>query len=368
MAFTQGISQARSEAYFRVDALIAPIREGSYRDAKTLGMAKAGDTYAIHARMKGWVQIRLSDQATGWIPETAGHTTQDSGEHPFPLGWVLGSLLGIVVGALAAFAILRWLQAWRSRQEFAKLMTLARAKRGKRLLAILPEWPDVVQVLSGDAKPMSGLLTEWGYTLQLIQAPEGILSKGRHFRPNALIVHSALAPQVEKLLAQDAALSNTPVIYLGEKPPRLSDGHGVRLHWIRGANDKSLSETLNAALKLSPKTIRHGVRTEGMRGELSGGGLWEVLHFLAVMRKSGTLTVETAKLKGEIRLAKGEILFAGMGDLADDEAVLHMLDLNQGRFAFTEMRGTSPGKGINTEKLLLNWARQRDEIEDGAGN
>lgn len=358
---------AASETFFVLRNVVTPVRDGVNRQAATLGFARSGETYSVLSQTGEWVQIRFSDDKPGWLPRNSGTLTDQDGSKPSVLPFVFGGLLGLALGGLVAMAFAHWLENRRQRHVTEKLLLEAQSRRGKRILAVLHDWPEVGQTLDGDSRPMLSLLKEWGYTVVTVDGPENILGKVRHAQPNILMAMSKDAARVESVLAKDAALANTPVIYLGEKPPRLSEGFGVRLHWMLGGNDKALSEVLRTALRRSPKTIRHGVRTEGMRGELVGGGLWEILHFLSALRKSGSLKVETVNLKGEIHLARGEILFARMGDLADAEAVEGMLNLEEGRFAFFETRGPAQGKGINTEKLLLDWAKHRDEVNDGFG-
>ncbi len=358
---------AANEKFFVLQNVVTPVQNGMNRQAATLGFARSGETYAVLSQEGQWVQIKFSEGKTGWLPMNSGKMTDQDGSRSSVLPVIFGGLLGLAMGGLIAMAIARWMETRRQRQAAEKLLFEAQSRRGKRILAVLHDWPEVGQTLDGDSRPMLSLLKEWGYTVVTVSTPENVLAKVRNAQPNILMALSKDAARIESAIAKDAALTNTPVIYLGEKPPRLTEGFGVRLHWMLGGNDKALSEVLGAALRRSPKTIRHGVRTEGMRGELVGGGLWEILHFLAALRKSGNLKVETVNLKGEVHLARGDILFARMGDLADAEAVEGMLNIEEGQFAFFETRGPSQGKGLNTEKLLLDWAKHRDEINDGHG-
>jgi hypothetical protein len=355
------------KAFFKIQSVVVPVQTGLQRDAANIGFARAGETYSVVTQYQGWTQIQFKPELRGWVPESSGqYVSSDTSYLPMLL-LLLGVLVGLMMGGFLTLVVIRWQKNRQSSLELAAMLRTAQSRRGKRILAVLPSWPSVHQILGGDSRPMDSLLQEWGYTLFQIQSTEEVLAQARQFVPNILMALSTDAKKLELVLGRSATLANTPVVYLGAKPPRLTEGNGIRLHWMLAGNDKALSETLTAALRRSPKTIRHSVRSEGIRGELDGGGLWEVLHFLAIMRKTGKLSIETANLIGEIRLMKGDILFARMGDLSDAEAVSGMLNLDAGKFAFVESKGVPHGKGMSTEKLLLDWAKRRDEIHDGTG-
>jgi Domain of unknown function (DUF4388) len=367
LAYPAPAAEGPPQPFFKVESVVVPVQLGLQRDAANIGFARSGETFPALSSYKGWAHIQFSPDLTGWVPEASGRYIPSNGSIVPILPILFGGFLGLLIGGFITLALIRWRQNRRTSRELASLLQQAQSRRGKRILAILPSWPEVSQVLDGDTRPMPNLLREWGYSLSHITSTEEVLSQARQFQPNILMALSKDARRLEEILSQDATLANTPVVYLGEKPPRLTEGNGIRLHWMLAGNDKALSETLTMALRRSPKTIRHGVRSEGIRGELDGGGLWEVLHFLAVLRKTGKLQIETANLNGEIRLLKGDILFARMGDLSDAEAVSGLLNLDEGKFAFFESKAAQQGKGMNTEKLLLDWAKQRDEIHDGPG-
>ncbi|MBX3469056.1 MAG: FHA domain-containing protein [Planctomycetes bacterium] len=101
-----------------------------------------------------------------------------------------------------------------------------------------------------------------------------------------------------------------------------------------------------------------------MTGKLQEVPLAEVLQGIEFNQKTGTLTVSADRQQGVLVVAEGEPQFARWGDLTGDEAVLRMLTLVRGRFAFVgeaepgerTMRSTLTG-------LLLEASRRIDEGE-----
>ncbi len=124
-------------------------------------------------------------------------------------------------------------------------------------------------------------------------------------------------------------------------------------------DEKSETKTnleLTSVSRLSPLAA--------MTGKLQEVPLAEVLQGIEFNKKTGTLTVVADKQQGLLVVDEGEPLFARWGDLTDDEAVLRMLTLIKGRFAFVgELEpGERSMKGSLTG-LLLEASRRIDEGE-----
>lgn len=101
-----------------------------------------------------------------------------------------------------------------------------------------------------------------------------------------------------------------------------------------------------------------------MTGKLQEVPLAEVIQGIAFNQKTGTLTVVSEKQQGLLVVEEGEPLFARWGDLRDDEAVLRMLTLIKGRFAFVgELEPGEPTMRTTLTGLLLEASRRIDEGE-----
>jgi hypothetical protein len=70
-------------------------------------------------------------------------------------------------------------------------------------------------------------------------------------------------------------------------------------------------------------------------GGFSGLELLDIVHFLELRRREGTLAVTAPPVTGEIRFKEGEIVGADAGALEGEAAVLELLAQTAGTFAFT---------------------------------
>lgn len=124
-------------------------------------------------------------------------------------------------------------------------------------------------------------------------------------------------------------------------------------------DDKSATRTnleLTSVSRLNPLAA--------MTGKIQEVPLAEVLQGIEFNKKSGTLTVVSERQQGALVVSGGAPVFARWGDLADDQAVLRMLTLVKGRFAFAGEQ--QPGERTMRSSLtglLLEASRMIDEGE-----
>lgn len=86
------------------------------------------------------------------------------------------------------------------------------------------------------------------------------------------------------------------------------------------------------------------------------------LQGLEFGQKTGTLTIMTGRLRGKLVVRNGVPWFATLGQDRDEEAVLAMLELAEGRYTF--MPSAAPGeRSIRSSLtgLLLEYSRRADE-------
>ena len=93
------------------------------------------------------------------------------------------------------------------------------------------------------------------------------------------------------------------------------------------------------------------------------GALFQILQTIELNGKSGILKVTSGHLAGELALWEGRPLFAHLGELRDDEAVLAMAGLRSGSFCLwgAEVDPASARMTTSLTRLMLEASRQLDE-------
>lgn len=107
--------------------------------------------------------------------------------------------------------------------------------------------------------------------------------------------------------------------------------------------------------------------TTFMSGLLEETSAMEVLQGLEFNAKTGTLGIISGQLRGTLVLRGGQPWYANLGDKLDDEAVLGILALTEGRYIFAP----TPEDGerrmhTRLTGLLLEASRREDERGTGA--
>ncbi|MBD3321776.1 MAG: DUF4388 domain-containing protein [Chitinivibrionales bacterium] len=98
------------------------------------------------------------------------------------------------------------------------------------------------------------------------------------------------------------------------------------------------------------------------QGEIDGESLSEMLQFILITKKSGSLIVESRECDGTINFTEGTIVHAETASSSNQAAVREMLDLKNGEFRFV----TSPvplkqTTHIDVMNVMMEWAQFKDE-------
>lgn len=113
-------------------------------------------------------------------------------------------------------------------------------------------------------------------------------------------------------------------------------------------------------------------KTMADKGDVLGGqitevGLTEVLQGLEFNAKTGTLNVFSREVSGWLTILSGSPGASEANEKRDEEAILELLLLKQGRFTFTsELRTPEKRIKATVTALLLEWGRRADEREGAA--
>jgi hypothetical protein len=356
-------SASAKQAWMRVEITVVPLRSNTVRDGEILGYARKGDVLAVEKEGNNWVRLRANDTLSGWVPRSLVSPSgppvhYDTGA----IKWTLLVLILLGLGAFLFVGVRLYLtrkaeSLERSRQALAD----ARRRLQNKIQILFRNEPRIPSHLVMDAVDLAEFLRNIGYVANLEKDPAHFLASCKAFKPNLILAASEFRDQVEALVETDALLINTPIIYLHCEQIPASDGSRIRAHLEPNATDKDLGEAIAQCLKRSPDRIRYSVKPVALKGEIRGGTLVELLHFLATVKRSGQLLAVHGAERGEVLLHKGEIVKAAMKGLTGARATEQVLNLGAGTFEFHE-RGTQPtAESINTQKLLLDWAKTQDE-------
>jgi hypothetical protein len=351
--------------WVRTDETVVPIRADISRNGEIRGFLRKGQVVAVERSTEHWVKIRANDTLEGWVP-AASMAESGPPVHLDP-GSVKGVFLAILLLGLGAFLFLA-VSLRRKRKADAEeraSQALADAKRRlqNKLQLLFSDEPRIRSHLAMDELALREFLQGIGYVANLEGDPDRFMASCKTFKPNLIVSDYAFQGEVEKLVETDALLINTPVVYLrcGESPA--TPPGRVRAFLDPNATERDLTETLSACLKRSPEKILYSVKPVALKGAIHAGTLLELLHFLAAVKKTGQLIATSGGMVGEVVLHDGNVTKGSWKDSTGAGAVESILSLTSGAFEYHERNpdGPAPEGALNTEKMLMDWVKAKDE-------
>ena len=273
--------------------------------------------------------------------------------------------LGLGIALLPFLGILLHSRRKAKAREIAYLaMTEAKLRLQNKIQVLCSTEPTIHSSLSMNQIDLMNYLRRMGYVANLEKHSEKFLASCKAFKPHLIVAEAEFLPQVEAAMDTDALLINTPVIYLRcENPPDTHENR-IRAYLKTNATDKELGDAIAQGLKKSPEKIRFSVKATALKGNIYDGTLEEIFHFLFSLKKTGHLLLGSGTLKGEAHFLHGNLAHAVMQDNNGEKAVFEMLNLASGTFEFHEKEIAADGKvELNTVKVLMDWARNRDESD-----
>ncbi|MBL4847603.1 MAG: FHA domain-containing protein [Planctomycetes bacterium] len=213
--------------------------------------------------------------------------------------------------------------------------------------------------------------------------PKPILTIGRSDQCDLVLPHKEVSRvhalikvriKAKMIVIEDEGSSNGTFVN-GKRTPStiLKEGDVITLGpyevMVRSRQDMHKREEKDDSTNSFELTsVARIIPSAAMTGLIQEVPMTEVLQGIEFNKKKGTLAVTSAdRLTGVLVFVDGKPMYAGFGDLRDDEAVLAMIALKAGSFALTgdvepgEKRMTSSMTG-----LLLEASRQIDEADFGS--
>lgn len=180
------------------------------------------------------------------------------------------------------------------------------------------------------------------------------LERARARRPDAFVIESRLAEHTALLdeLAADRQLSAIPRLLMADSPERDDI--------LDRRDPTAVAKRLYAIL---PRERAGAARDGDFRGDLTQVSVVDLLQLLSMNRRSGALTIATAKGAGEVRLRDGEVVDAVFRRQEGEKALFRLLAEAEGSFAFASGTETTLRRiEVPTSALLLEGVRQLDEV------
>jgi hypothetical protein len=350
--------------WIQVEETVVPLRKDISRNGDIVGFARKGQVMAVEKSTEHWVKVRANDTLVGWVPATS---VSASGP---PVVWDPETVkTSFLICAGLGMGVFLFLLASLERKR--RRVSQARARQGiadaKRRLqnkihVLFRTEPRIHSRLAMDEVDLMDYLQSIGYVATLEKDPENFLASCKMSKPNLVLTGFEFQSQVEKDMKTEAVLINTPVVYLHCETIPVSPKNQIRAYLERHATDKELGDAISLCLKKSPDKIRHSIKQSALKGAIYSGTLIELFHFIASVKKTGQLVVTSGKNKADVLFLLGNITKAKSQDLTGAVAVEAILDLASGTFEFHEKDPVADGNaGLNTERVLMDWARNRDE-------
>lgn len=327
---------------------------------------------AVESENHSGLTPRAKDSLTGLVMTSQLSESAPPAPHnPGKSKWTLSSGVAATLVILAGMGLrIQFKRRAKARKQNRQALADTRRLQNKIQLLFRSEPSIPTHLVQGEMDILE-FLRNIGFVTNLEKEPARFLASCKVFKPNLILASNEFRKQVEAMVEKNALLLNTPVVYLGCQTAPPPPDNRVRADLEAHATIRDLGEAIFHSLRRSPAKIRYSVQLAALKGEIQAGTLVELLYFLTMVKRSGLLLVLGPEDGGEVVLHQGEIARAtGRGRSADftgARAVEHILDFTSGTFEFHEKGTQTATEAINTKKLLLDWAKTRDERNHDIG-
>ncbi len=168
--------------------------------------------------------------------------------------------------------------------------------------------------------------------------------------------------EIVRQLRRQPETRSLPILTLSK-----SDSSSDRIEALRAGVDDFLARPCDPEelmLRLDRIVGRRGVAAPPLSGDLASHPIWGLLQYIQQADKNGDLRIHGKNGSGHLQLQRGRVVSARWNKLRGREALLAIVDMQEGRFQLTaEADGGEPPSGaIRIPDVLMEAAWLQDQL------
>ncbi len=205
-----------------------------------------------------------------------------------------------------------------------------------------------------------------GHESRLVSDPALAVSTVTDGRADVLIMELDLPEvsgvEIVRQLRRQPETRSLPILALSS-----SDSSADRIEALKAGVDDFLARPCDPEelmLRLDRIVGRRGVAAPPLSGDLTSHPIWGLLQYIQQAEKNGDLRLHSKKGSGKLHLQRGCVVSARWNKLRGREALLAIVDMQEGRFQLTtEVDGGEPAGGaIRIPDVLIEAAWLQDQL------
>ncbi len=205
-----------------------------------------------------------------------------------------------------------------------------------------------------------------GHQSQLVSDPALAVSSATEGQADVLIMELDLPEvsgiEIVRQLRRQPETRSLPILALSS-----SDTSGDRIEALKAGVDDFLAKPCDLEelmLRLDRLVGRRGIAPPPLSGDLANHPIWGLLQYVQQADTSGDLMIHGPKGSGKLSLQKGCVIAARWQKLTDRDALLAIVDMQEGRFQLTATEGGEalPTGAIRIPDVLIEAAWIQDNL------
>ncbi len=205
-----------------------------------------------------------------------------------------------------------------------------------------------------------------GHESRLVSDPAQAVSAATEGQADLLIMELDLPEvsgiEIVRRLRRQPETRSLPILALSS-----SDTSSDRIEALKAGVDDYLARPCDPEelmLRLDRVVGRRGVAAPPLSGDLASHPIWGLLQYIQQTDKSGDLVIYGTKGSGKIVLQKGRVISARWQKLHGRDALLAIVDMQEGRFQLTttEAGEAPPADAIRIPDVLIETAWLEDHL------